>query len=69
MRTCRAARDAADAPHSCESRAVLPARLLQTQRDYVGAHTCERGDKPRGEFFRNNRAGRDGATSSSTYNV
>lgn len=30
---------------------VLPANLLQLQRDYFGAHTYERVDKPRGEFF------------------
>jgi len=29
----------------------LPANLLQAQRDYFGAHTYERVDKPRGEFF------------------
>lgn len=29
----------------------LPANLLQAQRDYFGAHTYERIDKPRGEFF------------------
>ena len=31
--------------------ATLPANLLQAQRDYFGAHTYERVDKPRGEFF------------------
>ncbi|MGJ8724770.1 MAG: NADP-dependent phosphogluconate dehydrogenase [Roseibacillus sp.] len=31
--------------------ARLPANLLQAQRDYFGAHTYERTDKPRGEFF------------------
>jgi 6-phosphogluconate dehydrogenase len=31
--------------------ASLPANLLQAQRDYFGAHTYERIDKPRGEFF------------------
>jgi 6-phosphogluconate dehydrogenase len=31
--------------------AVLPANLLQAQRDYFGAHTFERTDAPRGEFF------------------
>ena len=31
--------------------AVLPANLLQAQRDYFGAHTFERVDKPTGEFF------------------
>jgi 6-phosphogluconate dehydrogenase len=49
--------------------AVLPANLLQAQRDYFGAHTYERLDKPRGEFFHTNWTGRGGTTSSSTYNV
>ncbi len=49
--------------------AVLPANLLQAQRDYFGAHTYERIDKPRGEFFHTNWTGRGGTTSSSTYNV
>jgi 6-phosphogluconate dehydrogenase len=49
--------------------AVLPANLLQAQRDYFGAHTYERVDKPRGEFFHTNWTGRGGVTSSSTYNV
>jgi 6-phosphogluconate dehydrogenase len=31
--------------------AVLPANLLQAQRDYFGAHTFERIDAPRGKFF------------------
>ena len=47
----------------------LPANLLQAQRDYFGAHTYERIDKPRGEFFHTNWTGRGGSTSSSTYNV
>ncbi len=47
----------------------LPANLLQAQRDYFGAHTYERVDKPRGEFFHTNWTGRGGQTSSSTYNV
>lgn len=47
----------------------LPANLLQAQRDYFGAHTYERIDKPRGEFFHTNWTGRGGTTSSSTYNV
>ncbi|NGX43377.1 MAG: 6-phosphogluconate dehydrogenase, decarboxylating [Chlamydiae bacterium] len=34
--------------------ARLPANLLQAQRDYFGAHTYERVDKPRGEFFHTN---------------
>jgi len=47
----------------------LPANLLQAQRDYFGAHTYERTDRPRGEFFHTNWTGRGGATSSSTYTV
>ncbi|MGA0351501.1 MAG: decarboxylating NADP(+)-dependent phosphogluconate dehydrogenase [Acholeplasmataceae bacterium] len=47
----------------------LPANLLQAQRDYFGAHTYERTDKPRGEFFHTNWTGRGGNTSSTTYNV
>jgi len=47
----------------------LPANLLQAQRDYFGAHTYERVDKPRGEFFHTNWTGRGGNTASSTYNV
>jgi 6-phosphogluconate dehydrogenase len=47
----------------------LPANLLQAQRDYFGAHTYERIDKPRGEFFHTNWTGRGGKTSSSTYTV
>ncbi len=49
--------------------ARLPANLLQAQRDYFGAHTYERTDRPRGEFFHTNWTGRGGTTSSSTYNV
>ncbi len=49
--------------------ARLPANLLQAQRDFFGAHTYERIDKPRGEFFHTNWTGRGGDTSSSTYNV
>lgn len=47
----------------------LPANLLQAQRDYFGAHTYERLDKPRGEFFHTNWTGSGGDVSSSTYNV
>ncbi|MBT8447582.1 MAG: NADP-dependent phosphogluconate dehydrogenase, partial [Gammaproteobacteria bacterium] len=47
----------------------LPANLLQAQRDYFGAHTYERVDRPRGEFFHTNWTGRGGATSSSGYNA
>jgi 6-phosphogluconate dehydrogenase len=49
--------------------AVLPANLLQAQRDYFGAHTYERVDKPRGEFFHTNWTGHGGNTSSTTYSV
>lgn len=49
--------------------ARLPANLLQAQRDYFGAHTYERVDRPRGEFFHTNWTGRGGDTSSSSYNV
>jgi 6-phosphogluconate dehydrogenase len=47
----------------------LPANLLQAQRDYFGAHTYERLDKPRGEFFHTNWTGRGGTTASGTYNA
>ncbi len=47
----------------------LPANLLQAQRDYFGAHTYERIDKSRGEFFHTNWTGRGGTTSSTTYNA
>jgi 6-phosphogluconate dehydrogenase len=47
----------------------LPANLLQAQRDYFGAHTYERVDKERGEFFHTNWTGRGGSTSASTYIV
>ena len=47
----------------------LPANLLQAQRDYFGAHTYERIDKPRGEFFHTNWTGRGGRVASGTYNV
>jgi 6-phosphogluconate dehydrogenase len=49
--------------------ARLPANLLQAQRDYFGAHTYERIDKERGEFFHTNWTGRGGKTSASTYVV
>ncbi len=47
----------------------LPANLLQAQRDYFGAHTYERVDKSRGEFFHTNWTGRGGDTAASTYIV
>jgi 6-phosphogluconate dehydrogenase len=49
--------------------ARLPANLLQAQRDFFGAHTYERVDKPRGEFFHTNWTGHGGRVSSSTYNA
>lgn len=47
----------------------LPANLLQAQRDYFGAHTYERVDKPRGEFFHTNWTGHGGTTAATTYTV
>jgi len=47
----------------------LPANLLQAQRDFFGAHTYERTDQPRGQFFHTNWTGHGGRVSSSTYNV
>ena len=47
--------------------ARLPANLLQAQRDYFGAHTYERTDKPRGQFFHTNWTGHGGDTVSGTY--
>ncbi len=49
--------------------ATLPANLLQAQRDYFGAHTYERIDKARGEFFHTNWTGHGGDTVSSSYTV
>ena len=49
--------------------AQLPANLLQAQRDFFGAHTYERTDKPRGQFFHTNWTGKGGDVSSSPYNV
>ncbi|MCU1263239.1 MAG: 6-phosphogluconate dehydrogenase, decarboxylating [Bryobacterales bacterium] len=47
----------------------LPANLLQAQRDFFGAHTYERVDKPRGQFFHTNWTGRGGRVSSGSYNA
>jgi 6-phosphogluconate dehydrogenase len=47
----------------------LPANLLQAQRDYFGAHTYERVDRPRGEFYHTNWTGEGGDTAASTYSV
>jgi 6-phosphogluconate dehydrogenase len=49
--------------------ARLPANLLQAQRDFFGAHTYERLDKARGQFFHTNWTGVGGSTSSTSYNV
>ena len=47
----------------------LPANLVQAQRDYFGAHTFERKDELRGQFFHENWTGHGGETKSGTYNV
>jgi len=47
----------------------LPANLLQAQRDYFGAHTYERVDKPRGQFFHTNWTGTGGSVTAGTYNA
>ncbi|MFV1983252.1 MAG: decarboxylating NADP(+)-dependent phosphogluconate dehydrogenase [Thiohalomonadales bacterium] len=49
--------------------ATLPASMLQAQRDYFGAHTYERTDKPRGEMFHTDWIGSGGNVSSTTYDV
>lgn len=46
----------------------LPANILQAQRDFFGAHTFERIDRPRGEFFHENWTGAGGDTVSRVYN-
>jgi 6-phosphogluconate dehydrogenase len=45
----------------------LPANMLQAQRDYFGAHTYERVDRPRGEFFHTDWTGHGGDVTSGTY--
>jgi 6-phosphogluconate dehydrogenase len=45
----------------------LPANLLQAQRDYFGAHTYERIDQPRGQFFHTNWTGKGGDVASGSY--
>ena len=47
----------------------LPANLIQAQRDYFGAHTYERTDRPRGEFFHTNWTGTGGDITSTTYDA
>ena len=49
--------------------ARLPANLLQAQRDYFGAHTFERVDQPRGQFFHHKWTPDGGDTAASTYTV
>lgn len=47
----------------------LPANLLQAQRDFFGAHTYERIDRPRGQYFHTNWTGKGGDVSSTSYNI
>jgi 6-phosphogluconate dehydrogenase len=47
----------------------LPANLIQALRDYFGAHTYERVDKPRGQFFHTDWSGTGGKVTSSSYNA
>jgi 6-phosphogluconate dehydrogenase len=47
----------------------LPANMIQAQRDFFGAHTYERIDKPRGAYFHTNWTGFGGDTASTTYNA
>ncbi len=49
--------------------AQLPANLIQAQRDYFGAHTYERVDKPRDEFFHTNWTGEGGDVTASSYDA
>ncbi len=49
--------------------AQLPANLIQAQRDFFGAHTYERIDKPRGVFVHTNWTGTGGKVSSGSYNA
>jgi len=52
--------------YTCSS---LPINLLQAQRDYFGAHTYERLDAPRGQFFHTNWTGKGGDTSATMYSI
>jgi 6-phosphogluconate dehydrogenase len=45
----------------------LPANMIQAQRDYFGAHTYERVDQPRGQFFHTNWTGHGGDVTSRAY--
>jgi 6-phosphogluconate dehydrogenase len=49
--------------------ALLPANLIQAQRDYFGSHTYERLDAPRDQFFHSDWTGKGGDTTASTYNA
>ncbi|MCH9621071.1 MAG: 6-phosphogluconate dehydrogenase, decarboxylating [Chlamydiia bacterium] len=48
---------------------TLPANLLMSIRDYFGAHTYQRTDKPEKEFFHTNWTGHGGSASSAAYNA
>jgi len=48
---------------------ILPANLIQAQRDYFGAHTYERLDRERGEFFHTNWTGRGGSVTAGSYDA
>ncbi|HDK38054.1 MAG TPA: decarboxylating NADP(+)-dependent phosphogluconate dehydrogenase, partial [Thiolapillus brandeum] len=50
-------------------RGRLPANLIQAQRDYFGAHTYERMDRPRGEYFHTDWSGEGGDVASGQYDV
>jgi 6-phosphogluconate dehydrogenase len=45
----------------------LPANMIQAQRDYFGAHTYERVDRPRGQFFHTDWTGQGGDVTSGSY--
>lgn len=47
----------------------LPANLIQAQRDFFGAHTYERVDAARGQFFHTNWTGEGGHVHSGSYNA
>jgi len=63
----------ADSAHTPEykknNKGKITGNLLQAQRDFFGAHTYEKVDKPRCQFFHTNFAGPGGTTASTTYNV
>ena len=47
----------------------LPANMIQAQRDYFGAHTYERVDRPRDEWFHTNWTGRGGDVTAGSYDA